>query len=178
MFATIFLLTSHLIQEVTGQLCHGLKFSMSPLVALVDQVHIRSVILFKLKKKYANMGFVDRLNELESERSALITQRPTETGGCGGCRRWTRRFCILDENDVDLDEHNYSRGNSVLLSVWTKRCWLSVLAERVLIVIRLVTMPLSQNWEMECDSFTGLLIRQAQARTFNVAKLHCDLDRI
>ena len=81
-----FLLTSHLIQEVTGQLCHGLKFSMSPLVALVDQVHIRSVILFKLKK-YANMGFVDWVNELESERSALIIQRPTETGGCGGCRR-------------------------------------------------------------------------------------------
>ena len=80
------------------------------------------------------------MNELESERSALITQHRTETGGCGGCRRWRGRFCILDEKDVDLDEDNYSRGNSVLLRVWTKRCWLSVLAERVLIVIRLVTM--------------------------------------
>ena len=70
------------------------------------------------------MGFVDWVNELESERSALITQRPTETGGCGGCRRWTRRFCILDENDVDLNEHNYSRGNSVL----------ECLVEKVLVV--------------------------------------------
>ena len=40
------------------------------------------------------------LIEIKSERSALITHHPTETGGCGGCRR----FCILDENDVDLDE--------------------------------------------------------------------------
>ena len=37
------------MQEVTGQLCHGLKFSMSPLLALVDQSgpHSISYPIFK-----------------------------------------------------------------------------------------------------------------------------------
>ena len=64
---------------------------MSPLVALVYQVHIRSVILFKLKK-YANMKFVDRIQK----RKIGLDDPPSSWNGMRSSMH-IERFRILNE---------------------------------------------------------------------------------
>jgi hypothetical protein len=60
------------------------------------------------------MSFSDRVTDIESESSSLITYHPTETGN--ECRRWPQ-FRILNENNVDLDELTCSKGDSTFLCV-------------------------------------------------------------